>query len=127
MRELKYCILCDSYCFKDSKHCNVCNRCVSGFDHHCIWLNNCIGRENYWQFFWCIVVLFVHIAMYLVHVGMITHDFVVYEEINGNLNRLIPAWIIGSVLVVFDFLLLNLIGLHIYLIYNNTTTYLFLT
>lgn len=79
MRELKYCILCDSYCFKDSKHCNVCNRCVSGFDHHCIWLNNCIGRKNYLQFFWCIVVLFVHIMLYLVHVGMATHDFVVEE------------------------------------------------
>lgn len=73
MRDLKYCIFCDSYCFKDSKHCNVCNRCVSGFDHHCVWLNNCIARGNYKYFFLCIVTLFIHLTMYLIQLGMLTH------------------------------------------------------
>jgi hypothetical protein len=30
-------------------------------------------------------------------------------------------------LIVFDLLLINLIGLHVYLIYTNMTTYEFLT
>lgn len=127
MKELKYCIMCDSYCFKDSKHCNVCNRCVQTFDHHCIWFNNCVGKNNYKYFLTCIIFLFFHISTYLVHISIFTHIISDRFEIDENLNLFIPAWIFGTVLFIFDILLLNLIGLHMYLNYRNITTYSFLT
>lgn len=45
---------------------------------------------------------------------------------NTQLIRIILAWIIGLVLLVFGFLLLNLIILHIYLNATDQTTYQFL-
>jgi hypothetical protein len=45
----------------------------------------------------------------------------------GNVELFVVSWIFGLILVVFDILLINLIGLHIYLIYEGITTYQFLT
>ena len=39
---------------------------------------------------------------------------------------MILSWIIGLILVIFAFLIINLIFLHIYLICSHQTTYQFL-
>ncbi len=123
MKDLKYCVFCDSYCFKDSKHCNVCNRCVQKFDHHCIWFNNCVGKNNYRSFMVSILMLFVHISTYLIHLAIFTSNITAQFDFKDKLNAFIPAWIIGSILLILNILLLNLIALHIYLNCQGVTTY----
>lgn len=39
---------------------------------------------------------------------------------------MIAIWVIGAIVVIFFILLLNLIGLHIYLIIKGLTTYQFI-
>lgn len=43
------------------------------------------------------------------------------------MGMFIVSWIIAIILVVFDVLLINLIGLHVYLMTVDMTTYEFLT
>lgn len=62
--------------------------------------------------------------MVVVHVGI--SSFKVDFSDSSQLARIIVIWIIGLVLLVFGFLLLNLIILHIYLNATEQTTYQFL-
>jgi hypothetical protein len=101
--------------------------CVQAFDHHCIWFNNCVGKGNYFSFFVSIVALFVHLALFVAHLIVGTVG-VVREGMVGEVVAVLAAgWVMGAVVVVFDFLLLNLIGLHLYLMIEEMTTYDFLT
>ena len=102
-------------------------RCVPNFDHHCIWFNNCVGKGNYNYFFVSITALFVHLLLYNIQLIMATVNGVNENFIIGNVQLFVVSWIFGLILVVFDILLINLIGLHIYLIYEGITTYQFLT
>jgi hypothetical protein len=43
------------------------------------------------------------------------------------IGMFVVAWVMAIVLMVFDVLLINLIGLHVYLISVGMTTYDFLT
>lgn len=43
------------------------------------------------------------------------------------MGTFIVSWIMAVVLIVFDVLLINLIGLHVYLMAVGMTTYEFLT
>lgn len=60
----------------------------------------------------------------VVHVGV--GSFRVNFSDNSQLVRIVISWIIGLVLLIFAFLLLNLIILHIYLHATDQTTYQFL-
>ena len=43
------------------------------------------------------------------------------------LGTFVVSWVVAIFLTVFDVLLINLIGLHVYLIVGRMTTYEFLT
>ena len=72
-----FCEYCDSYCQQKSKHCRVCNRCVDNFDHHCIWINNCIGERNYKEFIVMISTTFIHIGIFLLGGGIMSHYVII--------------------------------------------------
>ena len=122
--KILFCEYCDSYCWIDSKHCRTCNRCVNLFDHHCMWFNNCVGRRNYRHFFISILSTFAYALTVVAHAVVATVSARLGEK--RDLVMSVFAWFIGTVLVVFAFLLLNLIFLHIYLITTGQTTYNFL-
>jgi palmitoyltransferase len=122
--QVLFCLHCDSYCFASSKHCRVCNRCVSNFDHHCMWFNNCVGDRNYRPFFISILSTFAYGLIVIIH-AVIESFFVDYGD-HSQLVKIIFSWIMAVALVIFDFLLMNLIILHLYLWATNQTTYQFL-
>lgn len=73
------------------------------------------------------MALFVHLALFVAHLIVGTVG-VVREGMVGEVVAVLAAgWVMGAVVVVFDFLLLNLIGLHLYLMIEEMTTYDFLT
>jgi hypothetical protein len=97
---------------------------VKGFDHHCMWFNNCVGKQNYKYFIVSIISTFGHILCFLVH-GSIMSFHINFFDVR-QLSRVIIVWIIMVILFILDFLLLNLILLHGYLIWTEQTTYEFL-
>jgi hypothetical protein len=87
-----------------------------------MWINNCVGSKNYKVFFVMIISTFINMLVYVI--GMI----LLWTE-NGWLQYLGPmvaVWVFSVIVFVFSILLLNLIGLHIYLIYKGLTTYQFI-
>lgn len=119
-----FCEYCDSYCMSNSKHCRTCNRCVDNFDHHCMWFNNCVGNRNYGYFLASIFSTLGYATVVVVH--SVIDSFKVDFRVTNELTRVVLCWIIGFILLVFAFLLVNLIILHIYLIATKQTTYQFL-
>lgn len=121
-----YCEHCESYVISSSRHCKICDRylcesfrCVDRFDHHCIWINNCIGRENYSTFMVMIIAVFLHMLVYLIAVGLLWSEGG-WREFTGQMAA---NWAISFVILIFSILLLGLISLHLYLIYNGLTTF----
>ncbi|VWU50351.1 palmitoyltransferase, putative [Hepatocystis sp. ex Piliocolobus tephrosceles] len=92
-----------------SKHCKVCNKCVSVFDHHCMWVNNCIGKKNYKYY-----------------VGLLT-ALALFHCLFYNTSSDVPFYVLVSALTVlngvFFVLVVQLLGLHIFLILKKMTTY----
>ncbi|CAA9988234.1 palmitoyltransferase DHHC3, putative [Plasmodium knowlesi strain H] len=133
--EIKNLYECDICGFVEpqSKHCKVCNKCVSVFDHHCMWVNNCIGKKNYRYFvgllsaltvFNCVVFLFC-IVFFAVS---IKHDLIKdrWKYLYGSYNDILFYLLLCSLFVlnaVVFVLVIQLFGLHIFLISKKMTTY----
>ncbi len=89
-----------------------------------MWFNNCVGKRNYKYFFISIISTLAYALIVAVHAVLATLS-VSFEQ-KWALVRSILAWFIGLVLLVFAFMLANLIFLHIYLLATGQTTYQFL-
>lgn len=133
--EVKGLYHCDICGFVDSKskHCKVCNKCVSVFDHHCMWVNNCIGAKNYKFFVGLLSVLtffnsFVFVFCIIYFVNSLTTDFMKnsWQNLYGGYNNIALYVLLTSLFVlngVVFILVIQLLGLHLFLIKKNMTTY----
>lgn len=61
-----YCPKCIIRRSKRVKHCSICDECCEGFDHHCYWVNNCIGKNNYNNFIFFLILSFIDVIFILI-------------------------------------------------------------
>lgn len=87
-----------------------------------MWINNCIGSKNYKVFFVMIISTFVNMLAYVVGMILLWTE----DAWMDYLGPMIAVWVFAVIILVFAILLLNLIGLHIYLIHKGLTTYQFI-
>jgi len=133
---LPYCVQCDSPVFSRSKHCRACNKCVQDFDHHCMWVNNCVGAENYRAFATCIASVAVMTANILVISAYLLIDYFANDEefeirwhehpLFADVAKevaLVPFIFLAVVNLPFFVLDMHLVLLHLFLSWNNVTTY----
>ncbi len=83
-----------------------------------------MGAKNYKSFLVMIVSVFLQMCTFITH-GILL-SILVPENESGILEKKVIAWVYMAIIVVFTFLLLNLIMLHIYLICTDQTTFDFL-
>lgn len=131
----KFCTICRSAVHENSKHCGECNKCVESFDHHCKLLNNCIGKANYRLFIALVLslesisVIFIVIDIFVI--VSVNQEKGEYERLKlqfGLNNRGVEGFmafffiliVLGLIVLVFN---TYLIGLHIWLMRNQLTTY----
>lgn len=133
---LPYCTTCNVPVYPRTKHCRVCNKCIKVFDHHCMWLNNCVGDLNYRAFAMSILSVAVmtgivlHISIYLL-VDCLTSEESFEKRLSENPifgdfpkdGALVTLCIMICVNLPLFFLDMQLIVLHIFLTWNQLTTY----
>lgn len=95
---------------------------MEDFDHHCMWINNCVGGNNYRSFFVMIIGAFLNLLIYVAAMLSLT----LQASPNDFLSEFIVAWCSGTISAIFVILLINLIVLHLYLIYKGISTYEFI-
>ena len=101
-------------------------RCSEDFDHHCIWLNICVGGKNYKPFFVTISMVSLNFFFYLLAIFFLTEEMRALES-NMQTVGFILMWMMGVVVLVFEFLIMSLILLHIYLYSKGLSTLQFVT
>lgn len=132
VKGLYHCDIC-GFVNSKSKHCRVCNKCVFVFDHHCTWVNNCIGDKNYKFFISLLTVLtlfncFVFIFCLIYFINSLTTYTIEdrWKKFYG-LDNSIVYYILLSCLFILNgivfILVIQLLGLHIFLIKKKMTTY----
>ncbi|MED6237822.1 Palmitoyltransferase ZDHHC12-B [Ataeniobius toweri] len=121
LRRCGYCLLQQPM---RAKHCQMCKRCVRRFDHHCPWIENCVGERNHrWFFAYLLVQLLVllwalHIALSGISPGA---TWELWLRANG--------FLLGALTMVgvFSWVTLLLLGCHLYLVSINCTTWEFMS
>lgn len=122
---VKYCGTCHIWRLPRMSHCLICNVCIQDHDHHCVYLNNCVGRGNYRDFLWFLLIIVVACA-YL-GICMFLRCFSSHDESGDDTSKafiqhhpvtLLLA-LISCVSIIYPFLLLIL---HLYLTAHNMTT-----
>mmetsp|Transcript_16425 Transcript_16425/g.42652 ORF Transcript_16425/g.42652 Transcript_16425/m.42652 type:complete len:475 (+) Transcript_16425:166-1590(+) len=128
------CFLCETTVGLKAKHCGSCNKCVVGFDHHCVWLNNCVGTRTYHLFVALLAVAAITSASVLaVCVGIIGHyarndegltrPYTAYgREISGG-GLVTIAVLVGLLVAIAEYFVVDLLVLHMRLIERGWTTY----
>mmetsp|Transcript_38401 Transcript_38401/g.109770 ORF Transcript_38401/g.109770 Transcript_38401/m.109770 type:complete len:499 (-) Transcript_38401:93-1589(-) len=127
------CGTCSSYVNKKSKHCRLCNKCVLNFDHHCKWLNNCIGKANYWYFLVLVVAVVVLTGLEVATAASLLGQHLLTDKVEdewieayGEFSA-VAFYILLILVCVFNLpllvLVLQLVLLHIWLIWHDLTTY----
>jgi palmitoyltransferase ZDHHC9/14/18 len=116
---VKFCRTCLVYRPPRTSHCDICNACVQKHDHHCPWVGTCIGKHNYRTFLVFIFGLFFHLVTTMVIIVMVLAKGGPFSEIMRNypLSLVILALSFG-----FFIFVVQLCALHLYLMFNGTTT-----
>jgi hypothetical protein len=87
-----------------------------------MWINNCIGEKNYYQFMAMTIATFFNLAVYIIGMVLLWTE----SEWEAYLGSMVAVWVYSFLVGVFAILLINLIGLHFYLISKGITTYQFI-
>ncbi|KAJ1606511.1 DHHC family palmitoyl transferase [Cryptosporidium canis] len=119
---LRFCDYCRMYQPLRTKHCTACERCIRTHDHHCPWLGVCIGEYNRCKFWWLSLVQFPECIWILY---CIFTCFFKADLSNGRptiFDTCSMIFIAGNALFI-AFLSLLLVIYHIFLAYNNLTTW----
>lgn len=119
---LRFCDYCRMYQPLRTKHCTSCERCIRTHDHHCPWLGVCIGEYNRCKFWWLSLVQFPECIwiLYCILVCLFKADLTGNHPTVFDVCSMI--FIAGNALFI-AFLSLLLVVYHLFLAYNNLTTW----
>ncbi|KAL5367217.1 DHHC family palmitoyl transferase [Cryptosporidium parvum] len=119
---LRFCDYCRMYQPLRTKHCTSCERCIRTHDHHCPWLGVCIGEYNRCKFWWLSLVQFPECIWILYCISICLFK----ADLNGSRLTIFDIcsmiFIAGNALFI-AFLSLLLVIYHLFLAYNNLTTW----
>ena len=120
-----YCDICDTHVLPDTKHCQMCNRCSYDFDHHCQWVSNDIGGANYKDFIRMLTSVAATLIVQLIVVSMELTSLKKLDEAELEKRKFLLWTCIASLVLTGLFFLADayLLIFHIYLIYNDLSTY----
>lgn len=119
---LRFCDYCRMYQPLRTKHCTSCERCIRTHDHHCPWLGVCIGEYNRCKFWWLSLVQFPECIwiLYCIFICLFKADLSGSRPTIFDICSMI--FIAGNALFI-AFLSLLLVIYHLFLAYNNLTTW----
>ncbi|XP_078107594.1 palmitoyltransferase ZDHHC12-A isoform X1 [Sander vitreus] len=111
-----------------AKHCQTCKHCVRRFDHHCPWIENCVGERNHR---WFIVYLLVQLLalLWALHIALYVRVSGISPSLTWALWFRVNGFLLAALVVVgiFSVVAVMLLGIHLYLVSINCTTWEFMS